>query len=75
VQQGDVTIVVQLALTGRFVAGIAVVVQILGVRQDDDLADEGERLVEDLLHPRQLAGMEQVRRIERDLGKEGKEYY
>jgi len=48
VQQGQITIVVQLALAGRLVARVAVVVQIFGVRQDDILANERKRLVEDL---------------------------
>ena len=36
-QQGDITIVVQLALAGRLVARVAVVVQILGVRRTTSL--------------------------------------
>ena len=37
-----------LALAGREVACVAIMVQVLGVRQDDILAHEGKRLVEDL---------------------------
>ena len=66
-QQVKIAIIVQLALAGREVARVAIVVEVLGVRQDDILAHQGKRLVEDLAHPGQFAGMEQVRRIDRDL--------
>ena len=66
-EQGHIPVVIEFAFPRRPVSRIAIVVEVLGVGQGDVFADQREGLVEHFFHPRQLAFVEDIGRVHRDL--------
>lgn len=65
-EQGHIPVIIQNTVARGFVTGIPVVVEILGVSQDDILAHERKSFVEHLLHPGQFTGVKDVRWVHGD---------
>ena len=63
VPQRDLAIVVEQPVTGGFVTDIAVLGEMLGVRQHEIIAQQRRRVRQHFGHARQIAGMKQIRRI------------
>src|SRR6516162_9384192 len=61
-QQGQVMVVVELALARGQVASVAVVVEVLGVGHNDVLAQQREGFVEHLAHSRKFSFVEDIGR-------------
>lgn len=65
-QEAQVQVVVEQPFAGGLMPGVAVAVEILGMRQRNVLTHERERLFDDLLHAGQGSGGEYVRGIHGD---------